>query len=341
MAFINAKDHFNTKIWNGNSSTQAITGVGFQPDIVWGKQRTGTQAHQVLDVIRGANNILVSNTTAAAVADSNILNSFDSDGFTLGNQDQLNDTGATYVGWSWKVGGAGSANTDGSINTTSTSVNTTAGVSISTYTGTGAAATIGHGLGVAPEVVICKELGAATAWTNYHQAIGNTKYVHLCESVAEDTSDIYFNNTTPTSSVFSVKTGGGTNRSGGNFVAYCFAPKTGFSAFGKYIGNGNVDGPMVITGFKPSLVIFKKTNDVGDWQIVDDQRDGYNPDNDYLQANTNLAEQTTDIIDLVSNGFKIRGDNSNGWNKGSSTYLYMAFAKAPLVGSNNIPATAR
>ena len=171
-------DYFDTNLWSGNSSTQAITGIGFAPDIVWGKNRTGTQPHQLLDIIRGANNILTPNTNAAALADSQILNSFDSAGYTLGSQDQLNDTGQTYVGWNWKAGGASSSNTDGSI-TSTVSVNTTSGCSIVTYTGAGSVATIGHGLGVAPKMIIFKRTDAASDWIVYHEGTGSNNFCYL------------------------------------------------------------------------------------------------------------------------------------------------------------------
>ena len=348
MAFISFQpsDHFNTLIYsgtggNGTTTTQGITGAGFQPDLVWLKQRTSTQSHQICDVIRGANNIISSNSNNAQVADSEIINSFDSDGFTAGYQDQANDTGQTYVSWLWKAGGAGSANTDGALSST-VSVNTTAGISLTKYTGGGAASTVGHGLGVAPKIVLIKDMTSANDWRMYHASYGNQSQLSLSQTSAADSGNTtMWNSTSPTSTVFSIGTHGNVSTNSSNYIAYCFAEKKGFSKFGKYTGNGSTNGPFIFCGFKPALVIFKKTNDVGDWQMVDDKRAGYNPNNYYLQANANLAEQTTNIIDLVSNGFKIRGDDSNGWNKNGSTYAWLAFAEEPLVASNGTPATAR
>tara|TARA_R110002126_G_scaffold109643_1_gene246548 strand:+ start:341 stop:1372 length:1032 start_codon:yes stop_codon:yes gene_type:complete len=332
--------YFNTKLWNGNSSTQAITGVGFQPDFVWGKQRTGTESHQLLDVLRGANNILTSNTDAAALADSNILNSFDADGYTLGSQNQLNDTGATYVGWNWKANGAGASNEDGSINTIKTSANTTSGFSISTYTGTGANATIGHGLGVVPQVVIYKKTSATGNWFMYNENIGNTKYLNLDATSAEQTYNV-FQDTTPSSTLLYVSGDSGANQNSQTYVAYCFADVQGYSKFGSYTGNNNADGPFVYTGFKPAWVLFKRSSAAENWSLYDNKRLGYNPQSYGLRPNINLAESeyaTTDSVDFVSNGFKIR---EAGTNINDGTYIYLAFAEEPFVTSTGIPATAR
>jgi len=335
-------DYFNTKLWNGNSSTQAITGVGFQPDFVWLKQRTGTQRHQLLDAIRGANVILKSDGADASGADTDILNSFDSDGYTLGYQDQSNDTGATYVGWNWKANGQGSSNTDGSINTTYTSANTTSGFSISSYTGTGSNATIGHGLGAIPQVVICKRLNSTGSWISYFKEVGEARYLYLDTTDAYATNSSVWNDTAPTSSVFSVGTASNCNASGGTYVAYCFAEKQGFSKFGSYTGNGNANGAFIYTGFKPAFVIVKQTNASGEsWKMYDNKRPGYNLVNNWLEPDDSQAEGTgSNQIDMVSNGFKARATNT-AMNASGSTYIFMAFAEAPLVGSNNIPATAR
>ena len=227
MAFINfqPKDYFNTKLWNGNSSTQAITGVGFQPDFVWLKQRTGTQRHQLLDAIRGANVILKSDGTDASGADTDILNSFDSDGYTLGYQDQSNDTGATYVGWNWLANGQGSSNTDGSI-TSTVSASTTSGFSVVKWTGSGGNATIGHGLGAVPKMIIVKSLANTTSWMVYHSAIGNNSEIYLNGTNAAAGSSTAWQDTDPTSSVFYVAGGAGDGvNASGDYVAYCFAEK--------------------------------------------------------------------------------------------------------------------
>ena len=334
-------DYFNTKLWNGNSSTQAITGVGFAPDFVWGKQRTGVENHQLLDVIRGVNNILVSNNDTGNTPDTNILNSFDSDGFTLGNQNQLNDTGATYVSWNWKANGQGSSNTDGSINTTYTSANTTSGFSISTYTGTGANATVGHGLGATPKMFIVKRLNSTGAFRTYVEPLGNLGQLAL--NATDQVSDVasMWNSTSPTNSTISIGTHAGVNASGGTYVAYCFASVQGFSKIGSYVGNGqgNANGTFVYTGFKPAFVLIKNADFASNWNNFTGKIPGYNQINDILQPNLNSAENGTFAFDMLSNGFKHR--SGDVMDRNGDTHIYMAFAEEPLVGSNNVPATAR
>jgi hypothetical protein len=334
-------DYFNTKLWNGNSSTQAITGVGFSPDLVWGKQRTSTENHQLLDVIRGANNILVSNNDTGNTPDTNILNSFDSDGFTLGNQNQLNDTGATYVSWNWKANGQGSSNTDGSINTTYTSANTTSGFSISTYTGTGANATVGHGLGATPKMFIVKRLNSTGAFRTYVEPLGNLGQLAL--NATDQVSDVasMWNSTSPTNSTISIGTHAGVNASGGTYVAYCFASVQGFSKIGSYVGNGqgNANGTFVYTGFKPAFVLIKNADFASNWNNFTGKIPGYNQINDILQPNLNSAENGTFAFDMLSNGFKHR--SGDVMDRNGDTHIYMAFAEAPLVGTNNVPANAR
>jgi hypothetical protein len=334
-------DYFNTKLWNGNSSTQAITGVGFSPDLVWGKQRTSTENHQLLDVIRGANNILVSNNDTGNTPDTNILNSFDSDGFTLGNQNQLNDTGATYVSWNWKANGQGSSNTDGSINTTYTSANTTSGFSISTYTGTGANATVGHGLGATPKMFIVKRLNSTGAFRTYVEPLGNLGQLAL--NATDEVSDVasMWNSTSPTNSTISIGTHAGVNASGGTYVAYCFADVTGYSKIGSYVGNGNANGTFAYTGFKPAFILVKNTgNSARNWQIYDSKRIGYNYNNYRIATNLPQTEESNLNIDIYSNGFKARSTDADV-NENAKTYIYMAFAEEPLVSTNGTPATAR
>ena len=331
-------DYFNTKLWSGNSSTQAITGIGFAPDMVWGKQRTGTESHQLLDIIRGANNILVPNTVATAAADSQILNSFDSDGYTLGSQNQLNDTGYNYVGWNWKGGGAGSSNTDGSI-TSTVSVNTTSGFSIVKYTGNGlAGATIGHGLGAVPKMTIIKSMTAGEDWI-IPPLNDPTKYVVLNSTGVGGNGVGPFNNTAATSSVFSVGTWGTTNGNSQTLMAYCFAEVTGYSKIGSYVGNGNANGTFVYTGFKPAFVLIKNADFASNWNNFTGKIPGYNQINDILQPNLNSAENGTFAFDMLSNGFKHR--SGDVMDRNGDTHIYMAFAEAPLVGTNNVPANAR
>ena len=340
--------HFKPKIWNGNSSTQAITGIGFQPDFVWLKQRSGTQRNQLIDAVRGTNVILKSDGTDASGPDTDILNSFDSDGFTLGYQDQSNDTGATYIGWSWKAGGGqGSANTDGTINTTYTSANTTAGISIIQYSGNGSAgATIGHGLGVAPDFVMIKRMDTTSNWIVGTSATGFTKFLYLNTTDVETTNSGTFNNTAPSSSVITLGSWNDVNNSSGTYICYAFANKPGFSQAGLYEGNGSADGPFVYTGFKPSFIMIKPKGLARNWTNWDNARDIFNPHWNYIypnlsQGGTNIAQGSsgTYAIDFVSNGFKVRNTDDK-FNGSSQGMIYLAFGQT-LVGSNNVPATAR
>jgi len=332
--------HFNTKLYTGNGGTQSITGVGFQPDWIWIKCRSNSDDHTVTDAVRGNTKVLYPNGTAAEGTSSIRVTSFDSDGFSLGSSGDTNTNSRTFVSWNWKANGQGSANTDGSINSTYTSANTTAGVSIVSYTGTGYNATVGHGLGVAPRVVFIKRRSATSQWVLGHKSLGFTKFLELNLTGAAQTNSNRFNDTDPTSTVFSIGTEGDVNASGQTYVAYCFAEKTGFSKFGTYVGNQNDDGPFIYTGFKPAWIMLKNSSDSQDWQMNDNRRPGYNY-NHYLIANTTAAEVSADNwIDITSNGFKLRKGQTQS-NRSDDTYIYMAFAEAPIVGSNNIPATAR
>ena len=347
MAYISfqPKDHFNTKIFTGNGSTQSITGVGFQPDLVWVKNRDHANHNVLFDAVRGGSKVIYANLTNAEATASGVT-AFDSDGFTLGNDSDTNRNTNSHASWNWKANGQGSSNTDGSINTTYTSANTTSGFSISTYTGTGSAGTIGHGLGVAPAMIIVKRLtGSAEAWTVYHQSLDASapqdKYLHLNSTDAVMDSAGMWNDTAPTTSVFSVGSTGVTNGSGGTFVAYCFAEKTGFSKFGSYTGNGNADGAFIYTGFKPAFVIIKGSSNTENWHMYDNKRDTFNPTDQALQPNTSSAEFTeTNVLDFLSNGFKLRV-TGGGHNGSGVSYIYMAFSDQSIVSSNGVPATAR
>ena len=342
MAYISfqPQDYFNTKLYTGNGSTQSISSVGFQPDWLWIKNRDGTNNHILQDAVRGATKSLESDGTGAETTSATRVTSFDSDGFSIGSAGTNNTNTNNYVSWNWKANGAGSSNTDGSINTTYTSANTTSGFSISTYTGTGSNATIGHGLNSAPSVVICKQLNATQQWINYHKAIGATKYLHLNASDASATSSTVWNDTDPTSSVFSVGTAVNCNGSGNTYVAYCFAEKKGFSKFGSYTGNGNADGAFIYTGFKPAFIMIKRTDSSASWVMFDSKRLGYNVANYQLYANSNTSYGNNVLLDITSQGFKCRANHLDV-NGSGATYIYMAFAEAPLVSSNGVPATAR
>ena len=339
--------HFNTKLYTGDESGQTIT-VGFQPDFTWIKTRDGAYNHQLVDAVRGNTKYLKSNATDAENTSTNAVTGFVSSGFTLGADTNawVNQNSKNIVAWNWKAGGGqGSSNTDGSINTTYTSVNTTSGFSISTYTGTGSAGTIGHGLGVKPSMILCKRLtGSAESWVVYHQSLDASapqdKYLHLNTTDAVGDSAGMWNDTAPTTSVFSVGSTGVSNGSGGTFVAYCFAEKTGFSKFGSYTGNGNANGPMIYTGFKPAFLIIKRTNAANDWVMLDSKRDPINQMGKGLFPMSNSAEATGYNLDFLSNGVKIRTSGA-GENGAGAPFIFMAFAEAPLVGSNNVPCTAR
>jgi hypothetical protein len=329
----NGRTAFNPVLYTGTSATQSITGVGFQPDFVWLKARSGAFQHGQFDAVRGATKGLVSNTTDAETTFSAVT-SFNSNGFTNGTD--YNNSGTTYVSWNWKANGAGSSNTAGSI-TSTVSANTTAGFSVVTYTGTGANATIGHGLGAVPKMIIVKDRTSALNWRVYHVSTGNDGGMFLNTTGAYASNSGMWNSTTPTSTVFTVGTDQGTNFSTDSFVAYCFAEVAGYSAFGSYTGNGSTDGPFIYTGFKPAFVVVKRTNTTGDWPMVDSTRDPYNVAQYGLYANSSISEASfgspTPMYDFNSNGFKIRNTFANT-NASGGTYIYMAFASNPFKYAN-------
>ena len=343
--------HFNTKLYTGNGGTQSITGVGFQPDWTWIKRRDGgTAHHQLFDALRGATKRIYSSSTAAQDTGSDTLTAFDSDGFSVGANAGVNGNGNNLVSWNWKANGQGSSNTDGSTNTTYTSVNSTAGFSISTYAGSGSAATIGHGLGAAPEVIIIKCTTHTENWVMYHKSLnasgaGTYVYFNTAAPGGSGSNTSIFNNTAPTNSVFTVNTDGVSNGSGKSYVAYCFKEKKGFSKFGIYTGNGNDDGSFIYTGFKPAFVITKQTNGGNHWHIHDNKRNPFNVVNTQLKVDSNAVDETPaggeNSRDFLSNGFKFRDSDHN--NSNGSTYIYLAFAEEPLVANvgSSIPATAR
>jgi hypothetical protein len=333
-------DYFFTKLWTGNDTAQTITGIPFAPDFVWIKNRSTAESHTLVNTVVGANNFLKSNAISANNTNSEFLKSFTSDGYTLGNADEVNNGSNNIVGWNWKANGAGASNEDGSTNTIKTSASTTSGFSISTYTGTGSNATIGHGLGVVPQVVIYKKTSATGNWFMYNKNIGNTKYLNLDATSAVQTYNV-FQNTDPSSTLLYVSGDSGGNQNSQTYVAYCFAEKQGFSKFGSYTGNGNADGPFIYTGFKPAWIMIKSATTAESWMLFDNKRLGFNPDNDYLLANaTDVEPADEEVLDIVSNGFKPRV-TAGTLNTSGQTYIYMAFAEEPLVTSTGIPATAR
>jgi len=332
-----AEKYFNPVLYTGNgTSSRSITGVGFAPDFVWVKNRSGANSHGLYDTIRGATKSLYSNSTSAEQTDVNSLTAFGSDGFTVGTDGIVNTNTSSYVSWNWNAGGSTVTNTSGTISA-QVRANTTSGFSIVTYTGTGSNATVGHGLGVAPSMVIVKERNASgDDWYVYHASLGATNNIFLNSTAASSASATAWNNTAPTSTVFSLGTSLGVNQNTNTYVAYCFAPVAGYSAFGSYTGNGSADGPFVYTGFRPEYVMTKLTSGVGDWVIQDAARDPYNMCAYKLGANSASAENyaavgntTENTIDIVSNGFKLR--SSNGvTNSSGGTFIYMAFAEFPF-----------
>ena len=334
-----SSDYFTPKLYTGNGSTNTITGLNFQPDMTWLRARSGASGNEIYDAVRGATYRIYPNISDGGDALVQGLQAWTSDGFTVGSASGINTNSATFVSWNWKANGQGSSNTDGSINTTYTSANTTSGFSISTYTGTGANATIGHGLGVAPQVVIYKRTNTTGNWFMYNKNIGNTKYLNLDATSAVQTYNV-FQNTDPSSTLLYVSGDSGANASGGTYVAYCFAEKQGYSKFGSYAGNGNNDGTFVYTGFKPAWIMFKRTDSAESWIMADNKRDSYNAVTKYLEADANSAEGSGVNYDFLSNGFKF---NTTSQNTGGATYIYMAFAETPFVANSgeSIPTTAR
>jgi hypothetical protein len=328
---VEGDEYFNTVLYTGNGSTQSITGVGFQPDWVWYKERSSTSGHLLFDVLRGVNNLIVTNNTDAEQSNAQTLTSFDSDGFSVGNNSASNESGETYVAWNWKANGAGVSNTVGTISST-VSVSTTSGFSIVTYTGTGSAATVGHGLGAVPRMIIVKNRDAADAWQVYHAANTanpETDYLVLNTTAATADAADRWNDTLPTSTVFSIGNGVEVNTNTEDYVAYCFAPVAGFSAFGSYTGNGSADGPFVFTGFRPAYVILKRTDNIGAWWIFDAKRNTYNVINNYLFANASDAEASDATLDFLSNGFKLRIATFQP-NTSGATFIYACFATSPF-----------
>jgi len=356
MAYTNIDDpsaHFQTLLWTGNDvDGRALTNDGnsdLQPDLVWLKNRNVGYNHFLQDSSRGTSVYLSSNTTTGDTTWTNLVESFDTNGFTVGDDGSQvpNHTGNTFVGWQWKAnGGTTASNSDGSI-TSTVQANQDAGFSIVQYTGTGSAATIGHGLGVAPAMYIVKNRDqTGTNWTIFHKNLTSNAYSLYFNTAAQSNSVGYWNGTSPTSTVFSIKnTSGDVNTNTEDYVAYCFAEKQGYSKFGKYVGNGSTDGnaPFVYTGFKPAFVMIKNASASTNWYMWDNKRNPYNVVNNGLNANTANATQGTayDTLDFLSNGFKIRDYADGTWNGSGNTIIYMAFAESSFVSSQGIPTTAR
>jgi hypothetical protein len=348
-SIVKPTDYFRTKLYTGNGSNdRAITfdeSTNMQPDWLWIKSRGTGQSHAIFDAVRGANKRLVTNSSGAETTENTNLDSFDTNGFTIDNEAIVNENGIGYASWNWKANGAGSTNYDGSI-TSTVSANQTAGFSIVSWTANAVTgSTIGHGLGVKPNMIILKNRSPDTAsWPVYHSSLGATKFLSLNLTNASSTSSTRWDNEEPSSTVFKTGSSGDVkgDNSGEPFIAYCFAEKKGYSKFGSYEGNGNANGTFVYTGFRPAWVMIKNTEGTDNWNIYDNKRLGYNTNYSFLIANETNAENTTTStanLDIISNGFKVRASTGH-LNTSGDKYIYMAFGQS-LVGSNNIPCTAR
>jgi len=325
----NPELYFQVKTYTGNATDDtAITLDGdenMQPDLVWIKDRTNANHHRIYDAVRGATKSIYSSLASAEGTSSDGLKSFDSDGFTLGDGSDENGSGANIVAWCWKE-------------------TADAGFDIVSYTGNGSNRTISHSLSAVPAMIIQKNLTAGThSWNVYHKNLTSAGYnLNLNGTYAQFTSATTWNSTAPTSSVFSVGTDTNANENTSGHIAYLFAEKQGFSKFGSYKGNGNVDGPFIYTGFRPAWIMVKRTSSTAQWQIEDIKRDPFNPADTSLFADSNDADTTSTgyKTDFLSNGFKIRG-TTVARNADGDSYIYMAFAEAPFVNSNGVPCNAR
>jgi hypothetical protein len=320
-----ASQFFTPVTYTGTAATNSIT-VGFQPDFVWIKSRPQARSHRLQDSVRGAGLRLSSDLTAAEATDASSLTAFTSNGFTLGTNINYNESAETYVAWNWKANGSGSSNTSGSI-TSTVSANTTAGFSVVTWTSTGSAATIGHGLGVAPSMIITKTRNVTDDWYTYFVTLGNAQLIKLNSSAAAGATTAW-NSTSPTSTVFSTSAGFASN--GTTQVAYCFAEVAGYSKFGSYVGDGQAVGAFVYTGFRPAYVMIKRADNIGSWCVYDASRSAFNVVGNQLYANLANAEDAgQNAIDFLSNGFKIR-TNDGALNGNGANEIYLAFASNPF-----------
>jgi len=341
--------YFNTLTWSGDNTTRSFTGVGFSPDWVWIKSRNAGAGQVVYDSVRGNGKQLAVENSDAELTNPQFgyVSSFGSDGFTTTpgsysgyESGNVNMSGRTYVGWNWRGSDSNAvSNTDGSI-TSTISANTTSGFSIVSYTGTGSIATIGHGLGKVPAMMIVKRRSGSDDWTVYHQSLGEELMLRLNTTGAQHGQGTIWNDTAPTSSVFTVSTDSKVNSSGQTYIAYIFADIEGYSKMGLYTGNGNANGPFVYTGFRPAFVIVKNVEQANNWFMMDSVRTPNNEINKYLYPNATDAEVTFSWIDFLSNGFKIRSTGT-GLNNSGIKNIYIAFAENPFVDSSGIPVTAR
>jgi hypothetical protein len=324
----------DVKLYTGNGSTQTISGLNFSPDFVWLKARSAVDRNIVTDIVRGVTNTLNTDDTRseASATEASQVTAYTSTGFTVGSNGNVNGSSVSFVAWTWDAGTSTVSNTAGSI-TSQVRANASAGFSVVTYTGTGANATVGHGLGVAPRFMAIKNRTAFEGWINYHSSIGPTNFLQFNTTNVSSSNSTVFNDTAPTSNVFSVGTIANTNGSAANFVAYCFAPVAGYSAFGSYTGNNSADGPFVYTGFRPRYILIKSSSLGAGWIVYDTARNLFNLTNNVLNPASSGAENADGVsghLDILSNGFKLRSTDS--WlNSNGATYIYAAFAESPFA----------
>ena len=345
-------DYFNTKTYSGSGSAQNIVTGTFQPDLIWVKSRSNAVSHVLTDGVRGIGKQIFSDTNVAETSWTNALTAFRSDGFTTDTGGETGQSGRTYVAWNWKAGtslnnSAGSNN--GSIASTG-SFSTTSGFSIVKWSGSNSAGTVYTGLSGKIDFVILKNLSTTRNWIVKPKSFSanNVLYLQETNSTVSSPGDGWIGALTATNGTISLVAGGSgsnplknVNENGSDYIAYCFQEKTGYSKFGSYAGNGSTNGAFVYLGFKPAFVIFKKTSESGNnWRLFDNKRLGYNSSNSQLYPNLNNVEDTGTNLDILSNGFKVL-TTSGDMNNNGETYIYMAFAEAPLVGTNNVPCTAR
>ena len=337
-------DFYSTKLYTATGSAAAITGVGFEPALTWIKDRTGTGYPSVMNAIGGPTYNLYSNDSSTQ-GNSSFLTAFDSDGYTLGGSNSdTNTSGRDYVSWNWKGGTTTGKPTVGeTITPTGYNYNATSGVGIYQWDGTSSAGTIAHGLGTSGNAMLAvKRYNGTTDWQTGHA--GFTSWVYQISlnlaSSAEAVSTEVFDSTAPTSTTFSLLDSGGSNYSGRSYYGYLFMERRGFSKFYRYFGNGNADGTFVYTGFRPAWIMIRRYDSADNWNIYDDKREGYNPDNDYVKANSSTEEKSDVPIDILSNGFKCRTTDASV-NAASGKYSFAAFAEFPIVSSNSKAGTAR
>ena len=344
MPYSNINDgskYFQVDVYTGGQTITFDGNSDLQPDWAWFKARTTAENHRVFDSSRGTGKALLTAQTSADET-TTVLSSFNSDGVSLGTSDaQINSSSHSYalLGWKMNGGSTTSFSESGDNPGGAYQADTTAGHSIVTYTGTGSAGTVQHGLGSAPAAIIIKDRSEASAWIVFHQNIGNGAYVKLNDTIAATNESSHFNNTDPTSSVFTVGTSTNVNKDGNNYVAYCFCEKKGYSKFGEYKGNGSDDGAFVYTGFKPALVFAKQTNTSRSWTWVDDKRGAGSSSTKALVPNETGTEENIDV-DFLANGFKWK-QNHTAANEDGGTYRYFCWGTHPFVGgSRGVPANA-